>query len=270
LQQIDIEIKASGIAVITMTPPKLFMNRFTVEELGQAISQVEANDNVRVVILTGGNKDYFIRHYDVRELEKFSAVLSTDDSFDVSRDQVQERDLDLIFNRMATSSRPYIAAINGNAMGGGFETALACDFRVAQAGDYSLGQPEINIGILPGAGGTQRLARLIGASKALDLCLTGRTVRPDEALSLGMVDRIAENALEGALALAAILAAKPKLAVAHIKNLLRHSVEKPLADALADERTLFRDLITDPDAIALMTEMNDADKDIREMSSVAY
>ncbi len=264
MEQVSIKVENS-IAVITLTPPELYMNRFTVDELAVAVAQVETDESVRVVILTGGNKDYFIRHYDVRELAKIAPYFIEKAPYDAA-DTVGERDLDIIFNRIAASPKPYIAAINGNAMGGGFETALACDFRVAQKGDYSLGQPEVNIGILPGADGTQRLARLIGASKALDLCLTGRTVDPDEALALGMVDRLADSALDGALALAQQISIKPPKAVAHIKKLIRFSVEKSLSDGLRDERTLFRDLMITEDANRLMAEMNNRNQDIREMS----
>jgi enoyl-CoA hydratase len=163
--------------------------------------------------------------------------------------------------------KPVIAAINGSAMGGGFELTLACDIRIAEEGDYSLGLPEINVGILPGAGGTQRLPRLIGTARALELMLRGRTVAPAAALALGIVHEIAPagQCVERAVAIAAEIASKPPLAVAHIKKLARSAVSTPLEDGLALERTLFLDLLVSAAALDLMTRMNQGTNDIRSV-----
>ena len=170
-----------------------------------------------------------------------------------------------VFKRIETMPKPVIAAVNGLAMGGGFELTLACDLRVAEEGDYEMGLPEVNIGILPGAGGTQKLARLVGMARALEMALRGRTVSPNEAYALGIVQELVPSgeALNRAKAIAQELAAKPSLSVAHIKRLVRQTPETPLEEGLALERTLFLDTLVSDDGFRLMSRMNDEGLDIR-------
>ena len=136
--------------------------------------------------------------------------------------------------------RATIAAVNGYALGGGLELALACDFRVC-AEDARFGLPEILLGVIPGGGGTQRLPRLIGPSRAKELILTGRQVRADEALSIGLVNRVAapDDVLDAALAWAAELAAGPVVAHGLAKSAVDGGLERPLADGLAFEHEAF-------------------------------
>ena len=253
------------VAVCTITPPDRFMNQETVAALDALTAELAADDDVRAVVFTGGHAGYFIPHYDVRELEAIARRLAERGAaFDPAR-PVPERQLDHVFRRMGEMAKPVVAAINGTAMGGGFEFAMACDIRIAQAGAYRLGLPEINVGILPGAGGTQRLARLVGRARALEMVLRGRTVAPDEALSLGMVHEVAEGPPLGrALAIAHEIAAKSPLAVAHIKRLIRHETARPMEDALAVERTLFLDLMVSERAIELMGAMNRGEIEISD------
>jgi enoyl-CoA hydratase len=166
---------------------------------------------------------------------------------------------------METMPKPVIAAINGLAMGGGFELTLACDLRIAEEGDYEVGLPEVKVGILPGAGGTQKLARLVGMPRALEMTLRGRTVSPAEALALGIVHEVvpAGTSVARAQEVAAEIATRSPKAVAHIKRLVRMTPETPLADGLALERTLFLDLLVSDDALDLMSRMNAGDLDIR-------
>jgi enoyl-CoA hydratase len=149
-------------------------------------------------------------------------------------------------------------------MGGGFELALACDIRIAQDGPFSLGLPEVNIGLLPGAGGTQRLTRLLGAGAAMSFMLLGRTVSPRDAVALGLVHSCVPDARAEGLALAEALAAKSAQAIAHIKRLVHTAGQGTPAERLADERTLFCDLMVSDEAIALMAAMNRGERDIRE------
>jgi len=154
------------------------------------------------------------------------------------------------FDKLAGLGCPTIAAINGYALGGGCEMAMACDLRVA-ADTAKLGQPEILLGIIPGAGGTQRLARLVGVGRAKDLILTGRHVDAAEALRIGLVDRVAPagDVLEVALDLAAALAAGPRLAQAAAKSLIDHGVGGPLAAGLDAEEEAFVNLFATQDAV---------------------
>ena len=252
-----------GIAILTITPGDVYMTNRTVTELDAAMRAMDRDNRVRAVILTGGHPDHFIRHYDVKELERYADYLH--EQRDIAG-TVPARLMDGLLQRMTEMPKPVIAAINGTAMGGGFELCLACDIRIARAGDFALGQPEINIGILAGAGGTQRLARLIGPARALEMSLRGRTVDPAEALRLGMVHDVVADPVTEARQIAREIAAKSPAAVAAIKKLINEYAARPLEEGLIAERTLFRDLLVGEAAINLMRAMNKEDRDIRDMS----
>ncbi len=267
MPQLTIEHEG-GVAVVTITnPPMGYMDAGTVPELDAVTKELEADDSVRAIVLTGGLPGVFIRHYSVVELEGLSRTLRERGTVVDTTQLVPERALDVVFHRIETMPKPVIAAVNGLAMGGGFELTLACDLRVAEEGDYEMGLPEVNIGILPGAGGTQKLARLVGMARALEMAMRGRTVSPREAYDLGIVQELAPAgaALARATAIAQELAAKPPLSVAHIKRLVRMTPETTLADGLALERTLFMDTLVSDDGHRLMAKMNAEDLDIRHV-----
>ncbi|MDP6829696.1 MAG: enoyl-CoA hydratase/isomerase family protein [Alphaproteobacteria bacterium] len=266
MAQITIE-NDGAVAVVRFTnPPDGFMNNATVPEITAMLDQVEADDDVRAVVLTGGLPDVFIRHFSVVELEERARSQRAEGigGFDLTH-PIPERDLHRDFRRIEDSPKPFVAAINGTAMGGGFELALRCDFRIAQDGPYSIGLPEINIGILPGAGGTQRLSRIIGQAKTLELTLLGKTLSPREAAEYGLVTECVEgSALDRAMEIARELTTKSPHAVAYIKHLVRRSELVAPMDGLAAERTLFADLLVRDEAVELMTEMNQGKRDIRD------
>ena len=240
------------------------MDRAVVEELDGAVSAVENDEGVRALVITGAMDGIFVRHYSLKELSAGAETLAARGlAFDPAR-PTPEQPIHAIFRRLEALKVPVIAAINGFCMGGGFELALACDIRIAAAGDYAIGLPEVNVGLLPGAGGTQRLPRLVGEGRALELMLLGRVVQPDEALRLGLVSEIASDVRARAAELAAMLAAKPPLAVAHIKRLTRGAVSRPLSEGLAVERTLFCDVMIQPEARRLMKEAASGRRDIRD------
>ena len=155
-----------------------------------------------------------------------------------------------VLGRFAASSPLFVAAIAGHALGGGYEIALACDVRVAADGDYRIGLPQVTMGLLPGAGGTQRLPRLIGRGRALELMTTGRTVTPAEAERLGMVDRLvpAGELDQSVEELAGGLAAGAPLAVAAITRVVNDGLERPLSDALERELEELEALLASEDA----------------------
>jgi enoyl-CoA hydratase/carnithine racemase len=262
----SIEVEKNGpIAILRFgNPNRGLMDAGTEGAFDTAFDAVEQDEGIRVAILTGREPGMFIRHFDLALLsERGAALAAKGKSFSTER-PVPETNLHRTFRRIEQSPKPYICAINGTAMGGGFEIALCCDFRLAQDGPYALGQPEINAGVIPGAGGTQRLVRLIGMARALDLLLTGRTVTPREALALGMLNECVEGpVLERALALAKTLAAKPPRAVAHIKRLVHLATSSTLDDGLAAERTLFLDLLVSGEARSRMAEILDGKREIQ-------
>lgn len=267
MPQVSIE-REGAVAIVTITnPPMGYMDAGTVPELQAAMDTLGDDDSVRAIVITGGVPGVFIRHYSVAVLGALSKTLREHGTTVDIEQRLPERDIDHLFRRIETMPKPVIAAINGMGMGGGFELTLACDFRIAEEGDYELGLPEVNIGILPGAGGTQKLGRLVGMGRALEMTLRGRTVSPKEAHELGIVQELAPagEALRQATALAQELATKPARAMGHIKRLVRGAPEAALEDGLALERTLFLDLMTSDDGYRLMTKMNDEDLDIRRV-----
>jgi enoyl-CoA hydratase len=226
-------------------------------ELAAALDAIDADAALRAVIVTGTGQGVFVRHYDVGVLEARARQMAARGlRFTVER-PVPESPFLRCLGRIEQHRLPFVAAIDGVAMGGGFELALACDLRLAQAGDYPIGLPEANIGLLPGAGGTQRLTRLVGPGIAMSSLLLGRTWSPAQAAALGMVDECVEApVLAHALALAREIAARPPHAVSHIKRLVRMAAAQGLQQGLAAERTLFCDLMVDAASIERMALMN--------------
>lgn len=266
MSQVSSELRERVLVVRFSNPPHGYMDAQTMPELEPIVARAESDDEVRCVVFTGGLPGVFIRHYSVKELETLSDNL-TARGFEVdTATTAPESLLHQVFRRVQELPKPTIAAINGTAMGGGFEFALCCDIRIAEDGPYSLGLPEINIGILPGAGGTQKLARLVGGPRALEMILRGRTVTPKEAAALGMVHEVADAGLvvQRAMEYAEELTRKSPLAVQHIKELVRTALDTPLNEGLGRERTLFLDVVTSERARTLMHEMNEGMRDIRE------
>ncbi len=255
-----------AIAIVTFSnPPHGFMDGQTEAELPAILDTIEKDPAIRCAVITGAQAGVFIRHFSVHELEKRAKTMKARGlAFDTAR-PVPATSLHASFRRIEAIGKPFIAAINGIAMGGGFELALCCDIRIAKAGLYSLGLPEINIGLLPGAGGTQTLTRLIGQARALELMLLGKTVSPRRALAYGIVAECTTGpVLPRALEIARKLAAKSPQALAHIKRLARQAGQGDVAKNFADERTLFCDLMVSDDALRLMGEMNEGKRDIRD------
>jgi enoyl-CoA hydratase len=241
------------------------MDSETEKELEILLDNVEQDDEIRAVIFTGGLDDVFIRHYDVSVLFKRSQSMAEKGmAFNLDR-PVPEATLHKCFQRMENMPKAFVAAINGSAMGGGFELALACDIRLVKDGPYDLGLPEINLGILPGAGGTQRLPRLIGESRALEMTLLGKTISPREAKDMGLAGFCVKgDVVEKAFEVANALADRSPRALAHIKKLVRGAASTMIDDGLAQERTLFCDLMVDPRALLEMGNMDAGRRDIRD------
>lgn len=265
MSSIDVE-RLGAIAVVRFNnPPRGYINAEMVGALDKAVDVLLGDDAVRVLIFTGALTGVFIEHYDVSELVALSQRLRAKGATFSTDRPSPEGAYHRILTRLEMAPKPIIAALNGNAMGGGFEFAMACDVRLAERGPYWLGQPEINIGILAGAGGTQRLVRLVGVARALELSLMGRTVSPDEAAALGMVHAVVDApVLAHAMAMAKRLATRAPRAVAHIKRLIRGAAETPLSQGLANERTLFMDLAVSDEGHRLMREFVAGERTIRD------
>ncbi len=219
------------VATLTINRPDKLnaLNIETRREMVKALAEMAANDDVRVVIITGAGDKSFVAGADIAEFEGRSPV----DQFRV----MTETNMFLAIDEFP---KPTIAAINGFCLGGGCETAMASDIRIASE-KAKLGQPEINLGLLPGGGGTQRLPRLVGLGAAFKLLYTGDFIRADEALRIGLVDEVvpAESIGTRAKELAEAIAAKSPVALRLIKQAVRASVRTPLDEGLKQELSLF-------------------------------
>lgn len=256
-----------SLAIVTFkNPPRGYLNQAQVSELAVHLDTIEQDDNIRAVIFTGGVQGVFIRHYDVGEIQAASDAVQKSGLDAAGLIEAGKRDnpISHLFDRVDRLHKPTIAAINGFCQGGGFEFALCCDIRIAERGDYRIGLPETNIGIFPGAGGTQRLPRVIGEARALELILRGKTLSPEEAAELGMVHHLADGtALELALEIAADFKSKPARALADAKALVKSATITPLSDGCAKERGLFSALLLeDEEASRLMAEFMAGGEDI--------
>jgi enoyl-CoA hydratase len=224
--------REAAVAVITINRPQVLnaLNASTLDQLGTAIGSLAQDDAVRAVIVTGAGEKSFVAGADIKEL----AALRPHDVREHARRGQR------VFDAIEQMGKPVIAAINGFALGGGCELAMACTFRIA-ADTARLGQPEIALGLIPGFAGTQRLARLVGRSTALDLLLTGRQVPAAEALRIGLVHRVVPPAelMDHVRAFALELAAKAPIAVRCILESVHRGLDGSMSEGQALEAASF-------------------------------
>ncbi|HEU4563125.1 MAG TPA: enoyl-CoA hydratase-related protein [Gemmatimonadaceae bacterium] len=220
------------IATLTVNRPDKLnaLNDTTIRELGEAIEAARASDEVGGVIVTGAGTKAFVAGADISELASQGPLEGRERALRGQR----------IFSRFESSPKPVIAAINGYALGGGCELALACHVRIAAEG-ARLGLPETKLGICPGYGGTQRLPRIVGKGRALELILTGDMVDAAEAHRIGLVNKVvpADQLLPAAVEMMRKMLEKGPIAVAMSIEAVNSGLEMPLADGLALEATLF-------------------------------
>jgi enoyl-CoA hydratase/carnithine racemase len=241
-ETVAVSHERDGVALIHLNrPPANSYNRQFLDDLNAAIDEVRWDDDVRGAVLVSDLAPRF-----------FSAGADVTNFVNSTQ---QERVMTVlhaheILLKIEHTPKVFVAAISGHALGGGLEIALACDLRFAAEGEYRLGLPEVSLGLLPGNGGTQRLQRLIGRTRALDMMLTAQPVGPARALELGLVDRVfpADTLVEAAVDYVARLAKGPALAVGNIKVATRIGADLPLEGALALEREAVWRLFMSDDA----------------------
>jgi enoyl-CoA hydratase/carnithine racemase len=230
----------AGIGTIVLDkPPANSYDLEYVQELEAAVQEAAGDDDVNVVLLRSASEKFFCAGADIKAFQAGP----------------HERNMEMIetshraLASIARIAKIFIAEINGHALGGGLEIPLACDLRFAGEGDYRLGTPEATLGLLPGNGGTQRLPRLIGRSRALDLMITGRTVTPGEALELGIIDAVfpAAELHERTLEYAGKLASGATRAIGNIKLAVNEGIDDGLERGLERERELVEELFLSED-----------------------
>ena len=231
-----IRVEREGVAALVtiVRPPVNAISRATAVALLEALTAAEADPTCRALVLTGDGDRYFSAGADLTELRSDADDVTA--SVEVTR-------------RLEASRLPVVAAVNGYALGGGCEIALACDLRICSE-NARFGQPEITLGIMPGWGGTQRLPRLLGRGRALEMLLTGEQIDSARALEWGLVTRVvpAGDLRTTALSLANLIAMRPPLAVAAIKRAVRTGLEGSLEDGLLREQEEFARLLATEDA----------------------
>jgi len=245
---------ADGIAVITLgSARRIYFDEEMGDALTEALDQFAGDASVRVVIITGGAPGYFNRHFDVGVLVGLSESLRASGREWPENATYNGGFFDKAMALCESMPKPVIAAISGTALAGAFEFALSCDLRIAEDGDYLIGLPEAKLGLLPGAGGTQRLPRIIGTPAALMHILMGQPLNPREAERKGLVhETVSGKALDRAMEIARRLSSHTPESLAYIKRLVRNATETPLAQGLALERNLFLKLCISEPALARM------------------
>jgi enoyl-CoA hydratase/carnithine racemase len=232
---IIVSIKDFVTTITLNRPPTNSVNMGVREELFQAVNELEKSKETRVVIITGAGEKGFCAGMDLSDVANIN----------------NGPDGNKIMNAISRSKKPYIAAINGYALGGGCETALACHFRLMTDNPKAMiGLTEVNLGIIPGWGGVQRLPRVIGKSKALEIILFGKRITAPEALAIGLVDKVipAADLMKEAEAFASLLAKRPPLAVAAVLDGMSVGLDKGIDEGLRVDTEWISKLVTSKDA----------------------
>jgi enoyl-CoA hydratase len=224
--------REDAVALVTVNRPKVLnaLNSETIRELQTAMEQLQQDDAVRAIVLTGAGEKSFVAGADINELAALSPA----------EGQQHARRGQAVFDFIEHLGKPVIAAINGFALGGGCELAMACTLRIA-ADTARLGQPEVNLGIIPGYAGSQRLPRIVGKGRALELLLSGDMINAARAYEIGLVNRVvpAASLVDEAKKLAATLASKAPVAVRYIIDAVNRGAEMAQAEAQFLEASLF-------------------------------
>lgn len=224
--------KEGKIAIVTINRPKALnaLNSETLKEMDWVIDEVEQDEEILAVVLTGSGEKAFVAGADISEMKEMSTVQGR--KFGILGNKV--------FRRLENLEKPVIAALNGFTLGGGCELAMACDIRIAST-KTKVGQPEVGLGITPGFGGTQRLARLVGLGMAKELIYTGKVIGAEEAFRIGLVNKIVEpeNLLAEAKALANTIASQAPIAVSLCKAAINKGIQTDIDTALSYESEVF-------------------------------
>jgi len=230
-----------GIATITFNRPEILnaLSAEALKEFSHALDEINADEDIRALILTGAGEKSFIAGADIKEFPTFNALKAK--SFSETGH--------ILMNKLQELPIPVIAAVNGFALGGGCEVALACDFIYASE-DAMFGLPEINLGIIPGFGGTQRLPRLVGRNMAKEMIFTGKMISADEAKSIGMVNKVCprEKLMDEAITTAKTIASKGKVSVRAAKQAIDNGVNVDLTTGCRIEIDAFALCLASPDA----------------------
>ena len=274
-KHLEIEDQGQIIICSLSNPPTHTLTAQGLLEIHDFLDSLLSNKELRILAFTGAGEDVFIRHYEVGELADTAEknIGRQEETKKPDNNPIKElhgfhkmllkiRDLDAIV----------VAGINGNTAGGGCEFSLGCDLRVMSSGDYFIGLPETSVGILPGGGGTQRLARLIGSSRALDLILHGQLISNVKALEFGIINEILpkESFLKSLKEYCRILANRAPIALREVKRAIHRGMDLPLEEALLLEQEAFNKTMNSKDAAKAMRTMLNSKEEIDVMSKLEW
>ena len=274
-KHLEIEDQGQIIICYLSNPPTHTLTAQGLLEIHDFLDSLVSNKELRILAFTGAGEDVFIRHYEVGELADTAEknIGRQEETKKPDNNPIKElhgfhkmllkiRDLDAIV----------VAGINGNTAGGGCEFSLGCDLRVMSSGDYFIGLPETSVGILPGGGGTQRLARLIGSSRALDLILHGQLISNVKALEFGIINEILpkESFLKSLKEYCRILANRAPIALREVKRAIHRGMDLPLEEALLIEQEAFNKTMNSKDAAKAMRTMLNSKEEIDVISKLEW
>ena len=274
-KHLEIEDQGQIIICYLSNPPTHTLTAQGLLEIHDFLDSLVSNRELRILAFTGAGEDVFIRHYEVGELADTAEknIGRQEETKKPDNNPIKElhgfhkmllkiRDLDAIV----------VAGINGNTAGGGCEFSLGCDLRVMSSGDYFIGLPETSVGILPGGGGTQRLARLIGSSRALDLILHGQLISNVKALEFGIINEILpkESFLKSLKEYCRILANRAPIALREVKRAIHRGMDLPLEEALLLEQEAFNKTMNSKDAAKAMRTMLNSKEEIDVISKLEW
>ena len=269
-KHLKIEDNGNYIICYLSNPPSHTLTSTGVSEIHSFLDVVEKRDDLRVLAFTGEGRDVFIKHYEVGELAN-----TAEKNLETKKNRQDPKELHAFHTmllRLRDLNAIVVAGINGNTAGGGCEFSLGCDLRIMSNGDFLIGLPETSVGILPGGGGTQRLSRLIGISRALDLILHAKLLTPEEAHNLGIINKLipADNFKHELTSYCEDLATRAPIALQQVKKIIHQGMEMTLEESLLIEQKAFDVTMNSRDAARAMRALLNTQENIEDVSDFKW
>ena len=269
-KHLKIEDNGNYIICYLSNPPSHTLTSSGVSEIHSFLDIVKKRDDLRVLAFTGEGRDVFIKHYEVGELAN-----TAEKNLETKKNKQDPKELHAFHTmllRLRDLKAIVVAGVNGNTAGGGCEFSLGCDLRIMSKGDFLIGLPETSVGILPGGGGTQRLSRLIGISRALDLILHAKLLTPEEAHNLGIINKLipADNFKHELTSYCEDLATRAPIALQQVKKIIHQGMEMTLEESLLIEQKAFDVTMNSRDAARAMRALLNTQENIEDVSDFKW
>ena len=265
-----IEDNGNYVICYLSNPPTHTLTSSGVNEIHTFLDQIEKRDDLRVLAFTGDGENVFIKHYEVGELAN-----TAERNLETKKDKQDPKELHAFHTmllRLRDLDAIVVAGINGNTAGGGCEFSLGCDLRIMADGNFLIGLPETSVGILPGGGGTQRLSRLIGSSRALDLILHAQLLSPKEAFDLGIINKLVSEVSfnQELISYCEDLSNRAPIALQQVKKIIHQGLEMTLEESLLLEQKAFDVTMNSKDAARAMRALLDTQENIEDVSEFKW